>query len=65
MLYLPGGGGMGDPKERDPARVARDVRDGLISAEAARRDYEVAMSSDGTVDDRATRALRELALAKR
>jgi len=31
LLKLPGGGGMGDARERDPAAVARDVADGLIS----------------------------------
>jgi N-methylhydantoinase B len=36
ILELPGGGGMGDPEERDPALLARDVRDGLVSEEAAR-----------------------------
>jgi N-methylhydantoinase B len=39
ILELPGGGGMGDPAERDPALLARDVRDGLVSADAARRLY--------------------------
>ncbi len=42
VLHLPGGGGMGDPKERDPALVAADVSDGLVSREAAARDYGVA-----------------------
>ncbi len=32
VLELAGGGGMGDPAERDPALVARDVRDGLVTA---------------------------------
>jgi N-methylhydantoinase B len=59
VLHLPGGGGMGDPTARDPAQVAQDVRDGLVSAEAARRDYGVAVSPDGVVDAEATRALRE------
>jgi N-methylhydantoinase B len=36
-----GGGGFGDPQERDPARVAADVRDGYVTPEAARRDYGV------------------------
>jgi N-methylhydantoinase B len=31
LLKLPGGGGMGDARERDAAAVARDVADGLIS----------------------------------
>ncbi|MBR0657796.1 hydantoinase B/oxoprolinase family protein [Neoroseomonas oryzicola] len=39
LLKLPGGGGMGDPKDRDPALVQRDVEDGLVSPEAARRIY--------------------------
>jgi N-methylhydantoinase B len=39
LLKLPGGGGMGDPRERDAALVARDVADGLVSPEAARRLY--------------------------
>jgi N-methylhydantoinase B len=30
---------MGDPRERDPALVRRDVADGLVSEEAARRLY--------------------------
>lgn len=34
-----GGGGYGDPHLRDRAAVARDVRDGLVSAEAAVREY--------------------------
>jgi N-methylhydantoinase B len=39
LLKLPGGGGMGDPKERDPALVQRDVEDGLVSPDAARSVY--------------------------
>jgi N-methylhydantoinase B len=34
-----GGGGYGDPRERDPQAVAEDVRDGKVSAEAAREHY--------------------------
>ncbi len=41
LLKLPGGGGMGNPKDRDPALVQRDVEDGLVSAEAARVVYGV------------------------
>lgn len=33
------GGGVGDPKDRDPALVARDVRDGLVSPERAAEIY--------------------------
>ena len=39
LLKLPGGGGMGNPKERDPALVQRDVEDGLVSPDAARTVY--------------------------
>lgn len=39
LLKLPGGGGMGDPKQRDRALVERDVADGLISAEQAKALY--------------------------
>ena len=58
VLELPGGGGMGDPGERDPALVARDVRDGLVSVAVARGVYKVAVGADGTVDAAGTAALR-------
>ena len=38
-LAFPGGGGMGEPAQRDLQAVARDVRLGYVSEEAARRDY--------------------------
>lgn len=41
ILEMPGGGGMGDPRGRDPELVRRDVRDGLVSAEEAREVYGV------------------------
>ncbi len=36
-----GGGGWGPPSERDPEAVRQDVREGRVSADAARRDYGV------------------------
>ena len=42
-LELPGGGGHGDPRRRDPALVAADVADGLISRANAERDYGVVL----------------------
>ena len=39
MMAFPGGAGYGDPSERDPAAVRRDLALGYISAEAAARDY--------------------------
>jgi N-methylhydantoinase B len=61
LLLLPGGGGMGDPATRDPAQVAMDVRNGLVSVEAARTLYCVALTSDGAVDVAATETLRRAA----
>jgi N-methylhydantoinase B len=58
ILGLPGGGGMGDPATREPALVARDVRDGLVSAEDAAALYKVVVSTDGVLDEAATRIMR-------
>jgi N-methylhydantoinase B/oxoprolinase/acetone carboxylase alpha subunit len=41
IVEMPGGAGYGDPAARDPAQVARDLRDGLISAQAARAAYGI------------------------
>jgi N-methylhydantoinase B len=61
-LELPGGGGFGSALRRDPAAVADDVRDGLVSVEAAARDYGVAIDvSSGDVDMTATADLRKSA----
>jgi N-methylhydantoinase B len=48
-----GGGGYGNPLERDPMAVAADVRTGLLSILAAERDYGVTLR-DGLVDVEAT-----------
>ena len=40
-LELPGGGGFGDPQDRDPEKVRADVRDELVSVEEAERAYGV------------------------
>jgi N-methylhydantoinase B len=57
-LQLPGGGGFGDPRRRDPHRVRDDVLDGLITADEARRDYGVAIDTRGEVDATETARLR-------
>ena len=54
----PAGGGYGDPLARDPARVRDDVANGLLSAEAACRDYGVALTPAGIVDETETARLR-------
>ena len=38
-VQIGGGGGYGDPAEREPARVEADVRSERVSPEAAARDY--------------------------
>jgi N-methylhydantoinase B len=53
-----GGGGWGDPYERDAALVVEDVREELISRQAARELYGVVMRDDFTLDATATEALR-------
>lgn len=59
-IVTPGGGGYGDPQERHPDRVLRDVRDGLVSEEDAETVYGVAIVDDA-VDVAATEALRRRA----
>jgi N-methylhydantoinase B len=55
-----GAGGWGDPLERDPAMVLRDVRNELVSLAAARADYGVVLAGEPlAVDEAATSALRE------
>jgi N-methylhydantoinase B len=43
-MRLPGGGGWGDPKARDRARLIEDVRNGYVTREAAARDYGVTLA---------------------
>jgi N-methylhydantoinase B len=65
-----GGGGYGDPTERDPERVRFDVLEEWVSPEAARDLYGVAFSGATedeslAVDEAKTRALREAIRAQR
>jgi N-methylhydantoinase A/oxoprolinase/acetone carboxylase beta subunit/N-methylhydantoinase B/oxoprolinase/acetone carboxylase alpha subunit len=55
---MAGGGGWGDPLERDPEAVARDVRDDKVTAGNARDRYGVALTDGGTPDLEQTRQLR-------
>ncbi len=57
-FMMAGGGGYGDPFERDPERVQSDVEVGFVSREAARRDYGVVIDDDGAVDEAATAKCR-------
>lgn len=53
-----GGGGWGDPIDRDPALVASDVAGGAVSASAARTIYGVEIDATGAVDAKKTDACR-------
>ncbi len=54
-----GGGGYGDPKERPVEAVAAEVRNGIVSVEAAREIYGVALDPETSeVDEEETRTLR-------
>ena len=58
VMESSGGGGYGDPLERDPALVVRDVAEGLISREKAETVYGVVLEN-GSVDPAETRQRRE------
>src|SRR5262245_9464873 len=65
VMRSAGGGGYGDPLDRDPERVRADVAAGYVSPERARDGYGVALRADGTVDAAETARLRsELAAAR-
>ena len=49
-LETPGGGGFGDPEQRDPQRVVRDVRLGYVSRNNAHKIYKVVLAGDGSLD---------------
>ena len=60
-----GGGGFGDPLERDPALVLEDVADDYVSIERAAKDYGIVLTVVDAeicayaVDEAATKATRE------
>jgi N-methylhydantoinase B len=51
---LPGGGGYGNPFERDPLAVLDDALNGYVTLEAARRDYGVVIRSSQRADEQIT-----------
>jgi len=54
-----GGGGWGNPLERDPAVVRHDVLEELVSREAAHEQYGVVLRDDLTLDETATQQRRD------
>ncbi len=60
-----GGGGFGDPLQRAPERVARDVWNGKISAAYAAREHGVVVdAASGVLDVAATERLRSSVASK-
>lgn len=55
---MAGGGGWGDPLERDPQAILRDVRGGRLSIALVCREYGVIVRPDLTLDEEATAAER-------
>ena len=59
-----GGGGWGDPLERDSAKVALEAKRGIVTTEGARR-YGVVLNGDHSVNETATAALRQTMASER
>jgi len=60
LIRCAGSGGYGDPLDREPDRVLKDVRDGYVSAKSAREHYGIVLTDGGRrIDDAATLALRQ------
>lgn len=57
-MEFAGGGGWGNPRERDIERVRQDVLRGYVSRDAARDDYGVTFKDDLSVDAETTERLR-------
>jgi len=45
VVMTPGGGGLGDPRQRDSQQVAHDIAEGLVSAETAHQAYGVPLKA--------------------
>jgi N-methylhydantoinase B len=63
VAFMAGGGGFGDPLEREPERVLSDVRNEYVSLESAEKDYGVVIHHPAPrkwiLDLPATERLRE------
>jgi N-methylhydantoinase B len=61
QLETPGGGGFANGYTRDPALVLRDLREGYVTLQGAKRDYGVVASRAGDdfiIDETATKQAR-------
>jgi N-methylhydantoinase B len=59
VFFAPGGGGFGDPLDREPERVANDVANAWVSRERAGEMYGVALTDTGEVDQANTDIARK------
>ncbi len=57
-VSTPGGGGYGNPYERDPNLVDRDVKRGYYTKDQARDLFGVAITPEGLIDHEETKSLR-------
>jgi N-methylhydantoinase B len=60
-----GGGGYGDPIDRDPERIRRDLIAGVVSVEDARARYGLVLDASGAIDHEGTDRQREAIRAER
>ncbi len=67
LLYFDtwGGGGWGDPYQRETSKVLFDVEAGLVTVAGAKKNYGVVISRSMTVDEKATATLRAKLAKKR
>ena len=57
-VMMPGAAGYGDPFQRDPEAVRRDVELGFVGLKAAQTQYGVVITGDGDLDAEATKKAR-------
>ena len=58
VLHTPGGGGFGDPEERDPQRVRIDIENGLVSADGVASEAGRARASKALLDEKRWEIIR-------
>ncbi len=59
VFYPAGGGGYGDPLDREPEAVAADIAEGRVTRDVAREQYGVVLAGNGGVDRDATEIARD------
>ncbi|MCY4547400.1 MAG: hydantoinase B/oxoprolinase family protein [Defluviicoccus sp.] len=59
VFYPAGGGGYGDPLDREPEAVAADIAEGRVTRDVAREQYGVVLAGNGGADGDATEIARD------